>query len=168
MNVELYKNGSPPNVLNKSLSRKCVVPNVRFVESESLSITKPKIIIDFSSSQITGLHWDNDIGDIVPYNYCYIPKLDRYYYIDNIFTQGALVVISCRVDVLMSHSKDILRSSQYVLRQETKYHNAYLYDELLPITSQHNYLFDSFGDDVDDRTCGRVILATSGKGGTII
>jgi hypothetical protein len=131
---------------------------VRFIEDGALDILKPSLL----------LHLTDDIGDMSKYNYVKIPKYNRFYYIDTISTEGGLIRIDCRVDVLMSHQKDILRSSQYVLRQETKYHNAYLFDNLLPITSQHNYKFTTFGEDVDKRDNARIILATTGQGGTVV
>jgi hypothetical protein len=167
MDIILYTNVSPPNTVNKKnkngqkISDKnqgTLVENVRFIEDGSLDMLNPSLLL-----QLT-----NDIEDVVKYNYVKIPKYDRFYYIDKVSTEGGLIRLDCRVDVLMSHKKDILRSSQYVLRQEKKYHNGYLYDELLPITSQHNYKFITFGDDVDNRSNARIILATTGQGGRVI
>jgi hypothetical protein len=108
------------------------------------------------------------VEDISKFNYLKIHKFNRYYYIDNISTIGGLIEIECRCDVLMSHAKDILASKQYILRQETKYKNPFLFDNLLPITSEHNYEAKPFGDPVFKKDCGYVLLATTGIGGDII
>jgi hypothetical protein len=160
MNVIFYRNTAPPNKVNKTnnLYDDLTVENVRFKENGALDVLNPTIIL----GTIT------DIGDIVKYNYVKIPKLDRYYFISKISTEGGLIRIDCKCDVLFSHKKDILSSKQYILRQETKNNSPYLVDDMLPIRSDHYYLCKPFGRDVDDRTCGRIILATTGKGGTPI
>ena len=167
MDVILYKNISPPNTVNKknqnnkfiqNESQGNKIENVRFFENGALDILNPTLLINFST----------EVSDIVQYNYVKIPKFDRYYYIDKISTEGGLFRIECKVDVLMSHKADILASEQYVTRQQNKNNSPYLMDDLLPIRSDHNYFAKPFGRNVDDRTCGRIILATTGKGGTIV
>lgn len=155
MKVTLYKNKSAPNVVDKSLSNPKDV-NADFFEPDSLNVSKPKIALRFT----------NDADILKAYNYVYIKELKRYYYIDSVNTEGRIIVYNCRCDVLMSFKSDILSSNQYVLRQETKYHNPYLYDNLLPIRSDHNYSYKEFGVDVFSKSNARVILATTGKGGT--
>jgi hypothetical protein len=160
MNIELYKNSAPPNKVNKSsnLSNKTVIEAVRFIEKNSLDILNPSVLI-----QLT-----DEVRDASKYNYLYIPKFSRYYFIDSISTEGGLIRIDGRCDVLMSHKSDILKSKQYILRQEKNNNSPYLDDNMLPISSKHNYKGEVFGRKVADVTCGRVILATTGNGGTII
>jgi hypothetical protein len=160
MNIELYKNSAPPNKVNKSsnLSNKREIEAVRFIEKNSLDILNPSVLI-----QLT-----DEVRDASKYNYLYIPKFSRYYFIDSISTEGGLIRIDGRCDVLMSHKSDILKSKQYILRQEKNNNSPYLDDNMLPISSKHNYKGDVFGRKVADVTCGRVILATTGNGGTVI
>jgi len=160
MNIELYKNSAPPNKVNKSgnLSNKTVIEAVRFIEKNSLDILNPSVLI-----QLT-----DEVKDASKYNYLYIPKFLRYYFIDSISTEGGLIRIDGRCDVLMSHKSDILKSKQYILRQEKNNNSPYLDDNMLPISSKHNYKGEVFGRKVADVTCGRVILATTGNGGTVI
>lgn len=160
MNVILYRNSAPPNQIDKSnnLFDSNTVENVRFVENETLDFLHPSVLFNLT----------NDIETISKFNYMKIPKLNRYYYITKISTSGALIRIDGKCDVLYSHKKDILNSKQYVYRQQTKNNSPYLVDSMLPIRSDHNYICTPFGNDVDDRTCGRIILATTGKGGTPI
>lgn len=158
MNITLYKNQSPPNKVSKSLTNSNEIEAVRFIEKGSLDILNPSVLI-----QLT-----DDVKDASKYNYMYIPKFSRYYYIDDVSTEGGLIRINGRVDVLMSHKKDILASKQYILRQEKNNNSPYLEDGMLPISSKHNYKGITFGRKVADVTCGRVILATAGDGGTVI
>lgn len=160
MYVNLYKNSAPPNKVDKSgnLTGKKEFTDIRFIEKGAFDILNPSVLIKNT----------NDIEDIKKYNYMEIPRLNRFYFIDTITTEGGLIRVNGRCDVLMSHKKDILASKQYVLRQEKNNNSPYLEDNMLPISSKHNYKGDVFGRKVADITCGRVILATTGNGGTII
>ena len=160
MDIILYKNSAPPNKVDKTsnLSKKNKIENVRFLEDGALDILNPTVLI----GGVT------EISDYNTYNYMYIPKFNRYYFIESISTEGGLIRVNGKVDVLYSHKSDILSSSQYILRQQTNNNSPYLDDNMLPLRSDHNYIATPFGDYVDDRTCGRVILATTGKGGTIV
>lgn len=159
MNIEVYYNTSPPNKVNKSIHQVgSTIENVRFTENGALDILQPELLFQYT----------NDVADLSKINYVRIPKFSRYYYVDDISTEGGLVRIKCRVDVLMSHKKSILASQQYILRQETKYKNPYLPDDKLPITSKHNYYTKKFDVPVFDKTFGHVLLATTGTGGTPI
>ena len=158
MDVTLGKITAPPNqVVKNMLSSPKHTYQAVFTRGECLDVRNPTIDIHV-----------NDFTTVSRYNYCYIPDLKRYYYIDDISAEGGIAHVKCRVDVLNSFSKDIKNSTQYVTRQENKNASPYLQDNLLPIRSDHNYIFEPFGSYVDDRTCGRMILATAGKGGTII
>lgn len=158
MKVTLYWNKSTYNTLDKTLAGAKSFSNVKFFKPDFLDVSKPEILLQITDS----------VSDFVKYNYCYIPDLKRYYYIDNISTEGGLVKISCRTDVLMSFKSDIKKSKQYVIRSQSKNPSPYLEDNLLPIKSKHNYISKSFGEYVDDTECGYVILATSGDGGTVV
>ena len=160
MTVTLYKNSAPPNKVDKkdNLSGTSTFSNVRFTEKGALNILNPSILVEMG----------DEIGNVAKYNYLYIPKFKRYYFIDNISAEGGLVRIDARCDVLYSHKSDILKSTQYIIRQENKNNSPYLDDNMLPISSEHNFKGIQFGNQVADTSCGRVILATTGKGGTPI
>ena len=160
MDIILYKNSAPPNKVNKkgNISNEKKIENVRFIENNKLDIINPSVLI-------SGF---NDVSDLKKYNYMKIPKFNRFYYVDSISTEGGLVRIDGRCDVLYSHMEDILNSKQYILRQETYNNSPYLDDGMLPISSTHCYKGIAFGRKVADVTCGRIILATTGKGGTPI
>jgi len=166
MHIKLYKNSAPPNKVDKTsnLSNNSGNIIVRFTRPDSFDILNPTVLI--SLSDVSG--FENSLSDIKKYNYMYVSEVARYYFIDTITTENGLVKITGRCDVLMSHKKDILASKQYILRQEKNNNSPYLDDNMLPISSKHNYKGEVFGRKVADVTCGRVILATTGNGGTII
>lgn len=54
------------------------------------------------------------------YNYCYIPKWSRYYFVNNIkINTGGVYEVSLSVDVLASFKTDILSGSAYVRRSQS-------------------------------------------------
>lgn len=65
----------------------------------------------------------------VDYNYCYIQKFNRYYFINNISYNIGLWVLDLKVDVLASFKTNILASSQYVLRSASQF-NTNITDNL--------------------------------------
>lgn len=160
MNIVLYKNSAPPNKVDKSsnLSNALTIEDVIFTERNTLDMLNPSVLIKYT----------NDIDDIRPFNYMKIGQFSRYYYVDSISAENGLIRINGRCDVLMSHKTDILNSKQYITRQQNKNTSTYLDDNMLPIRSDHYYKTTPIGDPVFDKTCGRVILATTGKGGTLI
>ena len=84
------------------------------------------------------------------YNQIFIPLTKRYYYINSAtLKKGQGVLITCHVDVLKSYDSEIDNLQAYVLRQENKY-NAYLPDNLIPLTAKTNYFNKSFGKVVED------------------
>ena len=168
MNVKFYYNKYPPNRVDKQTDKDnpiLAIENVRFKEEKALNITNPVIV--FAPTQNTTLDDWNDIVESAKFNYFYIPKFERFYYIQNISTNGGLIEIEGKCDVLNSFKYDILNSTQYIVRQQNK-RSAYLSDTMLPIRSDHKYYMKTFGRNVDDKTCSHVILITTGKGGTVV
>lgn len=98
---------------------------------ESFSIQSPVITLDMSKDAL-----------IQRINYCYIPELERYYWINSItYEDGYWVISDLECDVLASAREDILNSEQYVLR------NTYSYDEDLIDKSWPASAFPSFRTD---------------------
>ena len=158
MNIRLYNISDNPNKVQKSAKKDggTLVENVRFKDNDSLNVLTPTLVLNIN----------NEISQCVKYNYCYIPKLARFYYITNISTRGGLIFIETKVDVLMSFASDILSSSQYVSRSESDC-NGKIVDNLLPIHSDHLFEIEPFGDAVYDENCAYCILETAGKGGNV-
>ena len=98
---------------------------------ESFSIQSPVITLNMSGDAL-----------IQRINYCYIPELERYYWINSInYEDGYWVISDLECDVLASAREDILNSEQYVLR------NTYSYDEDLIDKSWPASAFPSFRTD---------------------
>ena len=157
MNVKFYHTGSPKNKVSKKLSGEHEYVGVIFHEPDALDVLNPTIIIN-------GI---TDVADISKYNYFYIPKFTRYYYISDIKYDGSRAIVTGEVDVLMSWKSDIRSSKQYISRQqhapELYSLSRYYVDNMLPISSKKDYAIKQFGNAVDDRNCNCVILETVGK-----
>lgn len=161
MNLHLYNTSSRPNKVNKSIGDALIVENVKFKEDGALSITAPSVLLNMGE----------DVTVISQYNYARLPALNRYYFITDISTEGGLIRIDMKCDVLYTFRKDILNSYQYISRSQSK-PNYKIVDNLMPIDSNTDYYIERFKLNgtpvaVDDRSCISVILETVGKGGTI-
>lgn len=158
MDILLYNISDPPEKVVKitNSTSYTTIENVRFVQDDSINIQNPQIKLNLSDELVTSFK----------YNYVKIPKLCRYYFIENISAQSGLVILSLRCDVLQSFHTDIRKSEQYVIRSE-KYYNKLLVDPLLPMHSDHSLDVIPFGEDVYKYDCDHVILETIGKGGTV-
>ena len=72
------------------------------------------------------------------FNYCYIPKFNRYYFISDIVSErNDMWQILLNVDVLMSFKNQILQRQALISRQEFDY-NDYLVDEKIPTQNNNN------------------------------
>ena len=166
MNVKFYYNKQPFNKVDKGLDKDnpiLTVENVRFLTDGTLNITNP--VIEFAPT--TNISDWSDIVESARYNYFYIPKFARFYYIENIETKASHVIVTGKCDLLMSFKDDILSSTQYIARQENK-RSSYLSDSMLPVRSDHKYYMKTFGHNVDKKDCTNILLITTGKGGTTI
>lgn len=158
MNVLLYNISEPPNKINKKLGASTTVENVRFLRENTLNVSAPTIVLKMSDELI----------DCVAYNYCYIPKLGRYYFITNISTENGLCIYECKCDVLKSFADDILASEQLLSRAEqSSLRDVYLRDDMLKFDVRDTYDYAQFPNKVLDTNCVYCILETIGKGGTI-
>lgn len=155
MNIRLYNISDNPNKVKKSASKTggTLIEEVRFKDADTLNVLTPTLLLNINT----------DLSECIKFNYVYIPKTTRFYYITNISAVGGLIAIDCKVDALMSWSSDILNSTQYIIRSETV-QNEYIVDNLLPIDSRHKYYGEIVGDDVYDVHCHNVILETIGRG----
>ena len=104
MQIKFYKNSSEKNKIGKSLSSGLTLSgNLR----DECSITSPSILVESTS--------------LVDYNYCYIPKFKRYYFISDIVSvRNNLWRVSLKCDVLESFKSDILNSSCIVKKQQNQ------------------------------------------------
>lgn len=113
MTIDVYKNSSAPNVVNKSIA---LVDNLECFLKEDCDITNPTI-------EVYGTNGLNA-------NYMWIPLFSRYYFINKITTQSVdTLLIEGHVDVLMSFQSAIMNASGIISRQQNMW-NAYLNDSL--------------------------------------
>ena len=104
MEVILYKNSSENNVIGKSLAQ---IKRVECNLKNDVSVVNPTFVLSY-------------IDSILDSNYCFIPKFNRYYFIDEIIPiTGDRSIIKCRVDVLESFKDDIKSLTAIINKQET-------------------------------------------------
>ena len=104
MEVILYKNSSENNVIGKSLVQ---IKSVECNLKNDVSVVNPTLVLSYTDS-------------ILDSNYCFIPKFNRYYFIDEIIPiTGDRNIIKCRVDVLESFKDDIKSLTAIINKQET-------------------------------------------------
>lgn len=155
MRVVLGYTTSEKMKVNKSFTAQHTY-EVIFNDDDYFSITSPQVKIKLSN-----------ITTITNCNYMRIPDLNRYYYITDITSAGGIAIIRGEVDVLKSYQSDILSSSQLVVRSQKKSNERpLLADSLTPIQSNIKIYAYQFGEDVFKKDCARIILETTGKGGT--
>ena len=104
MEVILYKNSSENNVIGKTLTQ---IKSVECNLKNDVSVVNPTLVLSYTDS-------------ILDSNYCFIPKFNRYYFIDEIIPiTGDRSIIKCRVDVLESFKDDIKSLTAIINKQET-------------------------------------------------
>ena len=104
MEVILYKNSSENNVIGKSLVQ---IKSVECNLKNDVSVVNPILVLSYTDS-------------ILDSNYCFIPKFNRYYFIDEIIPiTGDRSIIKCKVDVLESFKNDIKSLTAIINKQET-------------------------------------------------
>ena len=111
--VKLYTVTDDAKVVSKSLGTATEFTSVTV--KETTDVTAPVLRIA-SSSNLSG------------YNYCYIERYGRYYFINRIdTTPDGMWIIHCRCDVLMSYKSQIKALTGTLERSETVF-NGYLND----------------------------------------
>lgn len=121
--VHFKTNLSTPNTLFKNLNPgRDAVGELR----EGCSITGPVIL------------FQGNLSDFLQFNYAYIPKFHRYYYVTEIVSERSnLIRISFSVDVLMSFAKPSainpkgIRDLKGILKRSESDYNPYLSDPSL-------------------------------------
>lgn len=113
MNIDLYKNTSEENAIEKIIIDKKTINGTL---KNTIDITNFSVIFNFFDD------WNN-------YNYVYVEKLKRYYFVDSKrIVNNSLVEYDLIEDVLMSF-KDLIRSQNILLSESEMAFNG----------SQNNY-----------------------------
>ena len=135
--------------------------NVTFLESTS--IKEPTFMI----GGVT------DIGIFSNINYAYLPRLGRYYFVDDYTMEtGGRVALKCSVDVLKTFSKDIDAMGSTLITRQANKRDLKIPDSMLPLKAEREIQVLTMGDigldnSTDDANKNGyfLILSTSGLGG---
>ena len=120
MILKVYNNKSNKKVVNKTIKE---VQEIDFIFKDDTDITHPILILQSYQSG----------------NYCYIPDLNRYYYIDKvIIMNGGFYKLYLEIDVLMSYKNEIMNADWYsvngvnvTIPNEIDYHSLVDYEQFL-------------------------------------
>lgn len=120
MIVKVYNNKSNKNIVNKKIEK---IQEISFDFKDDSDITNPILILQ---SYKQG-------------NYCYIPDLNRYYYIDKIeLMNGGFYKLYLEIDVLMSYKDEIINANWYsvngvnvTIPNEVDYNSLIDYEQFL-------------------------------------
>ena len=151
MEIKLYKNLSENNVIGKTLTQiKSVEANLK----NDVSIINPTLILYYTA-------------DILDSNYCFIPKFNRYYFIDEIVPiSGDRCVVKCRVDVLESFKEDIKSLTVILDKTQSIYKsNKYLDDGSFVVENKDFNTIYNFPNGFNEE--GTFILICAGGGGSL-
>lgn len=151
MEVILYKNSSENNVIGKSLAQiKSVEANLK----NDVSIINPTLVLNYTAN-------------ILNSNYCFIPKFNRYYFIDEIVPiTGDRCIVKCRVDVLESFKDDIKSLTVILDKSQSIYKsNKYLDDGSFIVENKDFNTIHNFPNGFNDE--GTFILICAGGGGSL-
>ena len=151
MEIKLYKNLSENNVIGKTLTQiKSVEANLK----NDVSVINPTFILYYT---------DNILGS----NYCFIPKFNRYYFIDEIVPiTGDRCIVKCRVDVLESFKEDIKSLTVILDKAQSIYKsNKYLDDGSFVVENKDFNTIYNFPNGFNDE--GTFILICAGGGGSL-
>ena len=141
MTVIFYKYDGIKNKINKTLSSGLTVNDV--IIQNDFDITNFDLLIKNSSFNIE-------------YNYCFIPNLNRYYFIENIEKlNGSIYKIRITVDVLKSFSTQIENINAIITKSENPDDNFVDCEKSENYTSEVINLTDNFNHS------GNLILITS-------
>lgn len=147
MKIIFYKCTSENNRIDKTGFLQTVLNTSGNYKQKDVSVMNPTFAVKYRSSLLSS-------------NYCYIPELNRYYYIDSFSNiTNDILEVSCHVDVLMTYKKEFLQNEGYVETSEN-YGNFYLNDENMPVQQNTKIpLVKNFTSPFSDRNSSIVMNA---------
>lgn len=151
MQITLYNCTADPRVVNK-LTQLTAIETVNAKIVYPIQITTPVFRL-------------KTINNYTQINYCYVPELNRYYFVDNITLEsGSAIILSCSCDVLMSFRQEILALECICLRtsDNTKY-NKYITDDIpssVKATTYNYELLDTSPFEMPSETNGMYYALT--------
>ena len=151
MEIKLYKNLSENNVIGKTLTQ---IKSVEAQLKNDVSIINPTLVLNYTAN-------------ILDSNYCFIPKFNRYYFIDEIVPiTGDRCIVKCRVDVLESFKEDIKSLTVILDKAQSIYKsNKYLDDGSFIVENKDFNTIHNFPNGFNEE--GTFILICAGGGGSL-
>lgn len=117
MTITLYVTNSSPNSLTKALTQigdaKVITPTAQ------ISTLSPVLVLTYNAA-------------LLPCNYIYIPKFGRYYFATVSTDIAGRLILTCKVDYLMSWASQIKQCPATIIRAEQAGVN-YIIDNQLPV-----------------------------------
>lgn len=144
MNIKLYRTNSPKNKVSKTLS---LIADITGESNESINEHNISFILSKT-------YLDN----VKNSNYLFSTTTEKYYYIENYEIKNQTIILSCKIDVLMSYKTQILSQTCTISKNE-KYSNSYLYDDGYQLLSYKNIVTKTFPHGLTDNS---IILMTVG------
>lgn len=153
MQITFYRTSSDPKCLTKNIST--VIGSAHaLAPTEQVGCLNPVIMIDYNSSLISS-------------NYCYIDTFQRYYWCNVAVTTAQRMIVSCKVDYLMSWASYIGQCPATIVRAELD-GPTYMIDDKLPVDPSRvdiiPYNFDGDPLYVPDTDHYKYLLITNGGG----
>ena len=150
MQIQLYKNNTPPPHMGRTLTAFPVL-NVPDNVIEKMDLLNP--VLTFKNS---------DFPNIATANYCHLgAPFNRYYFMGTATAgEDGLTRIPCHVDVLYTYRQYILNADCIAERSSSSY-SEYLQDEYIKIEKGYKYNISKFNYSFDPDT-GDYILLVSG------
>lgn len=147
MNLQLIRNGSERNIINKTLT---TIGTETAIMKQDSSIIHPIFIMAYSPTYIQNI------------NYAYCEETKRYYFVDGIESMtGGRVLLRCTVDVLETYKKQILAQTAIIDKaQGNALANKYINDNSLVVSEQTFNRIKNFPSGFNQN--GEFILITAG------
>lgn len=143
MIVKAYKTESSANTINKIIN---FVTDIDVKFKDEVNIYNPTIILKYD--------------DLIDFNYMYIEKFKRYYFIESVEVfPNKIYHLTLKCDVLMSFKDDILNSYGNIIRQ-TNYNDYYDFDYSCEVRKESNI----YNSNVTFEDVKTFILCTIGGG----
>ena len=121
MLAKTYNTNDSTNTINKTLN---FVANIDVRFKEEVNIYSPSIMLKYD--------------DLINFNYMYIDKFKRYYFIEDVEVfPNKIYKLSLKCDVLMSFKDDILNSYGNITSQ-TNYNDYYNFDYSSEVRKETN------------------------------
>lgn len=141
MIIKAYNTESSANTINKEID---FITDIDVKFKDDVNIFNPTIVLKYD--------------DLIDFNYMYINKFKRYYFIETVEVYpNKIYNLTLKCDVLMSFKKDILNSYGNIVNQ-TNYNKYYDYNYMSEVKKE----VDIYNSDVTQEYEDNIILVTIG------